>query len=407
MPEQEDKKMDLFILKETWERGISHGVGKRINTPLLQAITTPCGRALIVEAIENGRYKIQPPTITEVPKANGKIREVFCNEQMDRLVLNMINDVYYQLYSNRIHPSCVAYQKGLGVSKIIKRVVDKLEGGYSGYKVDLTKYFDTVNKETLFNTLEELSTDSPLDKVVKDYYYDDRVIVNGKLVERYKSLAQGCSLGTLLANLVLADIDAKMSEFKIVYFRYSDDLLLIGEDADIALEVLERELSKKGLSLNPNKIEKINRDSEFTFLGCKVHGKEVDISDDSIKRYKDKIREITKMRKGMKVKNRGTQRKAIKEINYYLYEAFLKSPQNFGWMCYFGSICTTNKTMIMLDEFTKDRLKSMYTGKFNHTTNMHKTSNEQLKELGYKSLNHMYTLYKIDKDVFNAEIRKV
>ena len=109
----------------------------------------------------------------------------------------------------------------------------------------------------------------------------------------------------------------------------------------------------------------------------------------------------------MKVGSRRVQRKAIKEINYYLYEAFLKSPQNFGWMCYFGSICTTNKSMIMLDEFTKDRIKSMYTGKFNHTTNMHKTSNEQLKELGYKSLNHMYTLYKIDKDVFNAEIRKV
>ena len=407
MIETKDIKMDLFIQKETWERGIEHGVNKRINTPLLQAVMTPYGRALIVEAIEDGRYKIKPPTITEVPKANGKIREVFCNEQMDRLVLNMINDVYYQLYSSRIHPSCVAYQKGLGVSKIIRQVVGKLESGYSGYKVDLTKYFDTVNKETLFNTLEELSTDSPLDKVVKDYYYDDTVMVNGKLVERYKSLAQGCSLGTLLANLVLADIDAKMSEFKIVYFRYSDDLLLIGEDADVALEVLEHELSKKGLSLNPSKIEKINKDSEFTFLGCKVQGQEVDISDDSIKRYKDKIREITKMRKGMKVGSRRVQRKAIKEINYYLYEAFLKSSQNFGWMCYFGSICTTNKSMIMLDEFTKDRIKSMYTGKFNHTTNMHKTSNEQLKELGYKSLNHMYTLYKIDKDVFNAEIRKV
>ena len=403
----EDIKMKLFCSKETWERGIEHGLNKRLQVPLLSAVSSPYGRALIVQAIEEKRYKIAPPTITEVPKANGKIREVFCNEPMDRLVLNMINDVYYQLYKSKIHPNCVAYQKGLGVSKIIRRVVDRLECGYCGYKVDLTKYFDNVNKETLFKTLDELSTDSPLDKVVKDYYYDDTVVIKGKMVERYKSLAQGCSLGTLLANLVLADIDELMSSFDIVYFRYSDDLLLIGKDADIALEVLEKELSLKGLSLNPSKIEKIDKDSEFTFLGCKVHGKEIDISDDSVKRYKDKIREITKMRKGMKVKNRGTQRKAIKEINYYLYEAFLKSSQNFGWMCYFGSICTTNKTMIMLDEFTKDRVKSMYTGKFNHTTNMHKTSNEQLKELGYKSLNHMYSLYKIDKDVFNAEIRKV
>lgn len=404
---EEDKKMELFIMKETWENGIIHALGKHIDKTLLSALTTPQGRMLIVEAICQERYKIKPPTITEIPKANGKIREVFCNEPMDRVVLNMINTVYYSLYSHRIHPNCVAYQKGLGVSKIIKRVVNELEIGSSGYKVDLTKYFDCVNKETLFNTLDELSTGSPIDKVVRDYYSDDTVIINGKLSERYKSLAQGCSLGTLLANLVLLDVDTELSNMDIVYYRYSDDLLLIGKDADKALEVLVKMLDKKGLSLNPSKIEKINGNTEFTFLGCKINGKEVDLSTDSVERYKKKIREITKMRKSMKVGSRTVQRKAIKEINYYLYEAFMKSKENFGWMCYFGSICTTNKTMVMLDEFTKDRIKSMYTGKFNHTTNMHKTSNECLQELGYKSLNHMYRLYKINKDVFNAEIRKV
>ena len=402
-----DVKMEMMCDKQIWSDAIQHGVDKHIDKGLLNTLTNPVGRLAIIEAIEQGRYIIEPPVVQQVPKPNGKIREVFCNSQMDRVVLSVINEIYYRLYSKYIHPNCVSYQKGMGVPKIIKSLVKELNTIGKGYKADLSKYFDNVNRETVNALLDELSTDSPIDDVVRRYYNDDRIILNGVETERWKSLCQGCALGTLLANLCLRDIDDEISKLDVVYYRYSDDLLFIGRDAEKALEILKRMLIPKGLSLNRDKVQAIDTETEFTFLGAKIKGKEVDISDESAERFKKKIRSITKMRKGMKTKSRSTQRRVIKEINYYIRDAYAKSPKNFGWEQYFYSLINTDKTIKELDEFVKDHVKHVYVGKWNHTTNMHKTSNEQLRELGYKSMVQMYKLFKINKDVYNAELQRI
>lgn len=400
-----DEKMLLFSKKEFWERALEKGINKGINKALLNTVSTPEGRIVICEAIMEGRYKVEPPVVREVPKTNGKIREVYSNNQMDRVVLGVINEVYYEMFIDKIHPNCLSYRKGMGVPKIIHSIIGELSKGYSGYKVDLTKYFDSVNKETLYKALDELDTGSPLDKVVQEYYKDDRIILNGKEVERYKSLAQGCALGAFLANYVLRHIDEELSAMDILYYRYSDDILILGNEADKALSLLKDRLHDLGLELNPKKIELINAGEEFTFLGAKVHGTEVDLAQERVEQYKRNIRKITKV-KSKKQRSRAGQKKAIEQINQWLYLAYIDSPKNFGWMEYFGNLITTDKTLRMLDEFTKDHLKHMYTGKWNHTTNQNKTSNEQLKEMGYHSLPNMYYLFtKVCHEVYEQELR--
>ena len=400
-----DIKMEMMCQRKYWEEAIEHGLNKHMDKSLLYALTDPVGRATLIQAIEDGRYVVQPPRIVDIPKPNGAgIRQILVNEQMDRVVLSIINQIYMELYGHLIHPCCVSYQKGLGVPRIIRSVTSKLKDGYHGYICDLSKYFDRVNKETLFATLDMLSTGSPIDKVVRDYYEDDRIIQDGQIVEHYKSLAQGCACSVVLANLVLLPIDTELAKLDIIYYRYSDDLLLLGKDADKALELLKEMLIPMGLELNPKKIKYIDENSEFTFLGAKICGTTVDISDDSVERFKKEIRSITKMRKGMKTKSRATQRRAIKQINNYLYLSYMKNPKNFGWGFYFYSLCTTDKTIRELDYFVKDHIKAMYTNKWNSVTNMHKTSNEELERMGYLSMVHMFKLFKMGKEVFKAEI---
>lgn len=399
-----DVKIEMFCRRKYWEEAIEHGLNKHMDKSLLYALTDPIGRATLIQAIEDGRYVVQPPTAVEIPKPDGGTRRIFVNEQMDRIVLSIINQIYMELYCNLIHPCCVSYQKGLGVPQIIRSVTSKLKEGYHGYICDLSKYFDRVNKETLFATLDMLSTGSPIDKVVRDYYEDDRIIQDGKIVEHYKSLAQGSAVSAILANLALLPIDKALSELDILYYRYSDDLLILSKDADKALELLKEMLVPMGLELNPKKIKYIDENATFTFLGAKIKGTTVDISDDSVERFKKEIRSITKMRKGMKTKSRSTQSKAIKQINNYLYLSYMKNPKNFGWGFYFYSLCTTDKTIRELDYFVKDHVKSMYTGKWNSVTNMNKTSNEELEQMGYLSMVHMFKLFKMSKEVFKAEI---
>ena len=151
----EDVKMQMFCNKQLWKDTIDHSVDKNLKE-VADLASSPIGRLAIIDAIENGRYVVTEPTVYQIPKANGKIREVFCNTPLDRLVLTMINHVYYELYSDKIHPSCVSYQKHIGVSKVIKRVLNAINGrNLSGYKIDIHAYFDSVDKPTLFKALNE------------------------------------------------------------------------------------------------------------------------------------------------------------------------------------------------------------------------------------------------------------
>lgn len=409
----QDEKLELFFNKELWEDTIQKCVDKRINKGILAQLCETDNRIAFANLLASGEYKIAPPYIGLIPKPNTpEMRKVYINTGLDRLVLSLINDVYLMLYKSHIHSKCVSYQKGLGVSKIVKSISKqlphlKVEGRQLGYKADLSKYFDRVNKSTLYKALDELDTGSCLDKIVQTYYKEDIILdENKQVVEHYKSLAQGSAVSSFLANYVLRDIDEALSSMDIIYYRYSDDLLIIEKDADKAIIKLKEMLEPKGLELNPKKIEKIYKDEWFTFLGFDLMGDNITLSKDSKQRFKKKIKQITKMRKGMPTGNRRVQRKAIKDINYYIYTAFLKSSQNFGWGEYFYNVCTIEEDIRELDEFVKDHIKHMYTGKWNHTTNMNKTSNEKLKDLGYVSMVHMYKLYRINKEVFRAEIRR-
>ena len=400
-----DIKIEMMCQRNYWEDVIEHGLDKSMDKSLLYALTNPAGRIAVIQAIEEGRYIIQPPVIQQLPKPDGGIREIFVNTQMDRIVLSIINQIYMNLYGDRIHPACVSYQKGIGVNRIVKDVIHRLQNGYSGVKIDIHHYFDDVNKETLHSILDEFDTGSPIDKVVRDYYTDERAIFKGEEIQRYGGFKQGAAISTFFANMGLRDIDEIFGDRPdTLYVRYSDDVLLISKTVEDDLQIIRELLAKKGLELNEKKTQYIAPDSEFTFLGVKIHGTEVDISDDSVRRFKNEIRKITKMRKGMKTKSRTTQRRAIKKINDYLYLAYMKNPSNFGWAHYFFSLCTTDKTIRELDCFVKDHLKAMYTGKWNAVTNMHKTSNEDLEAMGYVSMKNRYDLFKMNRELFKADI---
>lgn len=398
-----DKKMKMFMDINIIKEAIQHSLDKHIDKGILKQMCTPEGRIWLSDTILRGEYRVAPPHIELQPKDNGEFRKVYANNDLDRFVLGVINTVYNKLYGHLIDKNCVSYQKGIGVHNIIERIKKEfLSYGYdiNGYKVDLSKYFDSVSKEVVFEALEELNTGSPLDEVLYEYYSQDIVFdENENLIEHYKSLAQGCAFGCFLANYVLRDIDKTIGDMDVIYCRYSDDILMVGRDADKALETLEEMLSTKGLSLNPKKVEKIDGNHPFTFLGFKIDGQKVTLSDKSLKKFKKEIQKRTKYKKGR------TLRSATKEINRYLYTAYIKNPTEFGWAEYFFKIINVEEDIIMMDNYIKDHLKHTVTWKWNHTTNMHKCPQEKLRDNGYVSMHKLWKDYRSNHYIYEQQVR--
>ena len=398
-----DKKMKMFMDINIIKEAIQHSLDKHIDKGILKQMCTPEGRIWLSDTILRGEYRVAPPHIELQPKDNGEFRKVYANNDLDRFVLGVINTVYNKLYGHLIDKNCVSYQKGIGVHNIIERIKKEfLSYGYdtNGYKVDLSKYFDSVSKDVVFEALEELNTGSPLDEVLYEYYSQDIVFdENENLIEHYKSLAQGCAFGCFLANYVLRDIDKTIGDMDVIYCRYSDDILMVGRDADKALETLEEMLSTKGLSLNPKKVEKIDGNHPFTFLGFKIDGQKVTLSDKSLKKFKKEIQKRTKYKRGR------TLRSATKEINRYLYTAYIKNPTEFGWAEYFFKIINVEEDIIMMDNYIKDHLKHTVTWKWNHTTNMHKCPQEKLRDNGYVSMHKLWKDYRSNHYIYEQQVR--
>lgn len=289
-----DIKLEKLYDFNLWSESLEHIASKNMNNlDILSELDMLSNKSVIlsiISSIEKGTYKIGIPTVKKVRKDNGGFREIYVNSIQDRVVLRVINKIYYDLYQDNIHDLCVSYKEGVAVGKVITNISNKLsKKELNGYKVDISKFFDSINKESLFSALDSLSTNSVLDKVIKEYYQDDRVFIfeDKKYVNRYKGLAQGCALSSFLCNYILKDIDEYFSSSEI-YYRYSDDIIIFDED-DSVLDKLSDKLNRYGLSLNYNKLERISSSDWFTFLGFSIKGDKISVSKNSLYKFQKDI----------------------------------------------------------------------------------------------------------------------
>ncbi len=437
-----DEKVKMFFEIERWEKAVQHCINKGIKPYELSRFVEPEFRSYFLSVLLDGKYKVAPPHIALIPKeTKGEFRKVYVNTVFDRLVLTIINDVYCNLYGSMIHPKCVSYQKGLGVKTIVRNIVkeiQKLENQGNkllGYKIDISKYFDNVSRETMNEALASVNTGSALDKVLYDYYNDDLIMdENKELVVKYKSLCQGCAPSAFFANIILKEVDEAMDKMCQVYYRYSDDLLLIGNNPDEAMAKLTEILAKKGLQVNQKKVEPLYADQWFTFLGCKIKGNMVSLGKKSLDNFIKEIDSRTKLPKTKEYRNGCSEKeleKRIKSINRYLYTAYIQNSSQFGWGEYFFGIVNCEKDIETLDQWVKDKLRACFTGKgrgwqtgglgsvdtektrtvlrgrgASVNGNLQKTD-QMLERCGYVSMHHLYKVFHIDHDVYLAEINRL
>lgn len=357
-------KLEMMFQIERWEQLLETAYQKGIDYGLLCQLVEPQNRAALYLSIVQGNYHIQVPHYAEIPKDDGTMRQVVVNESLDRIVLTLYNEVLCELFNDKIHTNCKSYQKGIGcgmtVQNISKQIVEYKENKI-GYKADLSKYFDSVNLECIEQALTELKTegDEAIDDVVWEYYHSNLIYDMGKqLIEKYQSLKQGCAVASFLANYLLRDIDEELSSLDIIYCRYSDDILMIGKEADKAKEILEQRLTKYGLSLNPKKVETLYKDTWFTFLGFSIKGDKITLSKKSIKNFQKEID-----RRTIKNQKCNTGLKAINQIQKYLYKGYENGTQTFGWAQFFLPILNVKEDLDELNKYLLDVIRACETGK--------------------------------------------
>ena len=357
---KEDKILSMFFETERWQYAINKGFDKDINKATLHQLTTPEARLAMYQRIKDGKYKIMPPHTAKIPKDNGDFRTVYVNEPCDRVLLSIANDLLFELMPEMVHPRCKSYQKGIGCGRVVQEVSRKIcsaNGNVIGWKSDLSKYFDSVPIEFIdlaFDKVEEKHGKSALIDVIRDYYHTDLYFdTDGNLSNSYQSLKQGCSVAAWLADVVLYHIDEQLSALDGYYIRYSDDTLFIGKDYEKAMTIMKDELMKMQMKLNPKKVEYLDENHWFKFLGYSIKGHNISLSSTRIKTFQKEIEKRTIKRRDT------TMTKAINAVNRYLYKGF----GDFSWATQVLPVINVKEDIDKLNMFVMDCIRAVKTGK--------------------------------------------
>ena len=359
-----DILLQKFFEKERWEQALETGVDKHIDKGELRKLCSPEVRVALYKAIANDNYEIAPPHEVAIPKDNGDMRIVYVNENVDRIFLSIANNLFFEMFPEFVHPCCKSYMRGTGCGKIVQEVsrqVITTKGNEVGFKSDLSKYFDTVPIryiDEIFDRMEIKLGKSKIIDVVRKYYHTDWCFdVNGDLIEKYQSLKQGCSVASFLADAVLYNIDKTISEMNVYYVRYSDDILVLGDNWSNAFDVLKKMLGNMEMTLNPKKVEVLTKDRWFKFLGFNIKGNQITLAKSRVKSFQKEIERRTIKCANNSKKN--MQIGAINRVNSYLY----KGDGTYSWATSVLPIINVEKDIEALNEFVMDCLRACATGK--------------------------------------------
>ena len=355
-----DILLQKFFEKERWEQALELGVGKGIDKGELRKLTSPQVRLAMYNAIKNNNYEIAPPHQAQIPKDNGDMRIVYVNENVDRVFLSIVNNLFFELFPEFVHKACKSYQSGIGCGKIVQEVSRQIihtDRRDVGFKADLTKYFDTVPIkyiDGIFDKMEEKIGKSKIIDIVRKYYHTDLCFdVEGNLIEHYQSLKQGCAVASFLADAVLHHIDEAINNVADYYVRYSDDLLVIGDSWEKAFSVLSSMLGDMNMTLNPKKVETVYRDRWVKFLGFYIKGNQITLHKGRVKSFQKEIEARTIKQKNISLT------KAINSVNNYLY----KGDGRYSWATSVLPIINVEKDIETLNLFVMDALRACATKK--------------------------------------------
>lgn len=351
----------------------------------------------ICSQIAKGTYSFSIPKKHIISKGHSQKKRVVYNFNADEmLVLKYISFLLYD-YDYLFSPNLYSFRNNSSVKNAIRNISNiKNLSNMHGYKVDISNYFNSIDVDILLNNLMKDIKDPLLYSVVESIISNDAVEFHGEIIHEKKGAMAGIPISAFLANYYIKEIDEYFWNKKVVYSRYADDIILFCNNKE-ELETYQKELIsmiyKYNLSVNRDKEYFFEPNDRWEFLGFAFHDGDIDLSYNTIRKIKAKIRRSARGIRRWMLKKNSTPQIALKAMNRKYNNKFFgkQEKEELSWKYWFFPTITTTESLKIIDNYMQEEERYIVTGKHNKR-NYKIVPYSLLKECNYRSL--VYEYYK-------------
>lgn len=347
---RDSQQMDLVLerdnLKMALRKVIRNGGGPGVDGMKVTELTDCLKREWpkLRRQLEEGDYIPQPVRRVSIPKPGGGIRHLGIPTVLDRFIQQALLQVLQKQWDDSFSESSYGFRPNRNAHQAIKQSQRYIKRGYRWVvDIDIEKFFDRVNHDKLMNKVRRKVSDLRIESLIRRYLKAG-IQDQDKIIEPEQGTPQGGPLSPLLANLLLNQLDRELEKRGHRFVRYADDCNIYVRSRRAGNRVL-RNISrylKQHLKLKVNDAKSaVGRPWERKFLGFSYSRRlNIILSTQSIRRFKQKIREITQRTRGRRIEY------IIKELRRYM----------IGWYGYF-KIIEVRSILKELDSWIKRRLR--------------------------------------------------
>ena len=344
----------------------------KVSLKMFEANLADNLRALMRD-LKSGSFHPHPLRRVLIPKNETEFRPLGIPAVRDRVAQEVVRRLLSPIFEPLFHPASYGFRPGRNCHMALEEVLKLHEEGYWFLlDADIQGFFDNLSHKVILQAVAQRVADGNILRLVEKFLTSG-VMDNGIFKPTTLGTPQGGVVSPLLANIVLNHLDWQLNHSGLRFVRYADDFVVLCQTQDQAKEALTRVQQvlegRLGLQLSREKTQVTSYGKGYAFLGFSLSCRSRRMRPKSVKKFKDKIRELT-------CRKHNLDASRIEELNRVIR----------GTAHYFATRFFTGREVFhKLDSWIRMRLRCMKTKRKNTNDNK-KIRNKVFDQLGLQTL---------------------